>query len=280
MFNTVKNTAVARGNCSPQVLPVKRPGRKSWKDRLNEAIQVHLDINYSALEIRERIKRSLIRKKAAANKAEQLTFDLFRRISAHSGIPTEELQKDREFVLDRNKPENIELALEKFEKFIKFMAFKFLWSGIGLDDLAQRGRIGVWEAFEDFKVERECSFFTFAINKIRWSMLNLMRDCHRHKALSLDEEIDETGALIHEVIPAPEPRMSIYDSVLISEVWALVDRLPEKSRRVLYLRFEEGLSLLNTGKLLGFSKQHAEKEEKKAIELLKNIVLNAEGSEA
>ncbi|MGO9014698.1 MAG: sigma-70 family RNA polymerase sigma factor [Dissulfurispiraceae bacterium] len=277
----VKSTTVARGSGPPPVLPVKR-GRKSWKDRIDGAIQVALGINLSTLEMTEPRKKVQTRKKTSGNKAEQLELDLFHLISEKTGIPTEELQKDREFVLDRNRPENVDLAIEKLDKFIKAIAYKFVRSGVYFNDLVEQGRIGVWEAFEKFDADQNCSFFTWAIYKIRWAMLGLIKDPDmRYSDASLDEEFDDSGCSLHEVIPAPEPRTSVHNEILLREIWQYVDRLPEKLRKFAHLRFnpDDELTLQEIGDALGFSKQNAEQTEKKVIALLKSMILDAKVSQ-
>ena len=275
MLNTVKSATVVRGSGPPPSFQVKKPGPKSWQSRLDGAIQVYLGINLSDLDIAMPQKRVRLRRKV--DKPEQLELDLFRILEDY-GIPRAELDENRELILDKSRPETVDLAIEKLKKYIKFIALKLSIPGVYFDDLVEQGRIGVWNAWDSYDASKGASFFTWTIYRVRWAMLDLMdEEKKKYKDSSIDEEIGEDGVSFHEVIPAPEPRMSVCDSVLLKEIWDHVDRLPERFKKFTYLRFnpDDELTLQEIGDLMGFSRQHAEKMEKKVIALLKSMILDA-----
>lgn len=71
--------------------------------------------------------------------------------------------------------------------------------------------------------------------------------------LSLDALIGESAASFHELIEDVAAEKAA-DVAQVSEIWAAVERLPERSRRILRLRFIEGRTLEETGAVLNLTR--------------------------
>jgi RNA polymerase sigma factor (sigma-70 family) len=89
--------------------------------------------------------------------------------------------------------------------------------------------------------------------------------------VSLDESRDDYDSL-HETIPCPSS-VSPDKQVLIEEVWELVDNLPLQQQKVVNLRYKDGKTLEQAGKVLGVTKERVRQIEKKALDALRALLV-------
>lgn len=132
---------------------------------------------------------------------------------------------------EQGKPATVEEALQQFEALIRAFARRFARHIPGAEendlvsDLIQEGNWGVWQAFEKFEENRNCSFATYAVRRLRWRMIGWVMENYKIKTVPLDAE-DADGNTLAECIADPQPGLSIYDRVLLDEIWRAVQKLP------------------------------------------------------
>lgn len=71
--------------------------------------------------------------------------------------------------------------------------------------------------------------------------------------VSLDAMFNEEGGNLYEVVEDPGARAASQGAE-VSEVWKAMERLPERARYIMKLRFVEGRTLEETGKLLSLTR--------------------------
>ena len=138
----------------------------------------------------------------------------------------------------------MECLLEKYRDMVRKEARKFFLAGGDEEDLIQEGMIGLFKAVQDYDVDQEASFFSFARLCVTRQLYSAIEASNRKKHsplnsyISLYEREDGEGSLIdmmeseHETNP---------EELLVSQEHAksleerLEKDLSELERRVLYL---------------------------------------------
>lgn len=103
-----------------------------------------------------------------------------------------------------------EMFFEKYRPFIISKAKSFYPSiknrGYELNDLVQEGMVGLSQAIDDFKEQKNVKFASFASVCIERQMITFVRDANRKKhrllngSLSIDSDTDKRGTPLMEVI--------------------------------------------------------------------------------
>lgn len=138
-------------------------------------------------------------------------------------------------------------------------------STFDIADLEQIGRIALLEACRKHDPERDITFLIYLRQRIRGAMLDHVRGAPYREAghAQLDMEWESP------FLPRTEEKSS--DPFLSRSV----DALPPRQRKVLDLRFCEGLSQNETAAALGVSRRTARREEASAIAELRRRLKRA-----
>ena len=133
----------------------------------------------------------------------------------------------------------MDYIMEKYKNLVRKEAY-----GGENDDLIQEGMIGLFKAVQDFNVEQETSFYSFAKLCITRQMYSAIEASKRKKHsplnsyISLYETSEEQGSLIETMAAGQE---SNPEELLVSREYAellemkLEESLSELENRVLYL---------------------------------------------
>ncbi len=158
------------------------------------------------------------------------------------------------------------------------------------DDLVCEGMVWMIEAARRYDPARGVTFATYAATYIRGGVLSAIRDqmgavrlprcrwAHGERPAvshSLEQPIlpdgDETSTPANRI--ADERRPSSFEAVALEElrrlVRAEVEALPPALRKVIESRFDDELTLRETGELLDVTRQGAQKCERRALDLLR-----------
>ena len=138
----------------------------------------------------------------------------------------------------------IDYIMEKYKNLVRKEANAMYLLGGGNDDLIQEGMIGLFKAVQDYDVEQETSFFSFARLCVTRQMYSAIEASKRKKHsplnsyISLYETNEEQGPLLETMAAGQE---SNPEELLVSREYAelletrLEEILSDLENRVLYL---------------------------------------------
>ncbi|MCO5045765.1 MAG: sigma-70 family RNA polymerase sigma factor [Verrucomicrobia bacterium] len=89
--------------------------------------------------------------------------------------------------------------------------------------------------------------------------------------VSLDALFTEDGGNLHEVVEDTQAPDAMH-AAEVAEVWQAIDSLPERSRHIMKLRFVEGRTLEETGKLLKLTRARIKQIQDGALKKLRQIL--------
>lgn len=186
-------------------------------------------------------------------------------------------------------------AVKQFAPFVWKTAKRFSGHGVSFDDLVQEGLIAVAVAAREWREDGGASMLTW----IRRPVISAMMKCVRYASaqgmsrraqgkrkglvclgrgakirhVSMDEEIDtdlgSDRSTLHDVIGHFEEPP---DFLALRQLPGAIARLRREERRVIRLRFVDGLTLQEVGELMGFSRERARQIEAVALGKLRGLV--------
>jgi RNA polymerase sigma factor (sigma-70 family) len=135
------------------------------------------------------------------------------------------------------------------------------------DDLFQEGRLGVMRALEDFDPERGKNFFKFA----KWHIQTRIRRYLLREMRRKETPVAEPRPADDMIAEGADDRMERLEGQHV--LMGALDFLPDKDRRVIFMRF--GLdgsgpqTCQQVGQQLGISRQRVQQIESKALKSLR-----------
>ena len=168
-------------------------------------------------------------------------------------------------------------------RLVVYITRKFENTGVEQDDLISIGTIGLIKAINSFRTEKNIKLATYASRCIENEILmHLRRTARLKNDISIDEPLnvdwDGNELLLSDVLGTDCE--SVYSGVesgvekeLLSSALA---RLPDRERRIMYMRFglggEEEMTQKDVADRLGISQSYISRLEKKIIERLKKEI--------
>lgn len=92
--------------------------------------------------------------------------------------------------------------------------------------------------------------------------------------VSLDTLINEDGTTLYEVIEDVDAK-AVSNGAENSEVWAAIKQLPERSQKIMQLRFIEGRTLEETGKALNLTRARIKQIQDASLKKVRGLLGNA-----
>ena len=169
------------------------------------------------------------------------------------------------YLVSENNEDAKEIFFYKYKSIVELKAKKLypyvMNKGYELNDLIQEGMIGLSQAINDYKEQKNVQFSTFASICIERQIMTFVRDVNRQKhkilndSLSIDSTIDKKGRPLME-IAFDEKNRNPEDSLIeLDEEVEMLDKiksvLTDKEYEVFELRlqgfsYQEMALLLNT----------------------------------
>lgn len=107
-------------------------------------------------------------------------------------------------------PQSAEEAVVACEPLVAMLANSYYAPGLDRDDSLQAGRVGVWQAWRDWRAETKVPWGSFVKLCVERQMITALKTARRRKHGPLSEAVsfhapvgDEDGATLAEVIPMP-----------------------------------------------------------------------------
>ena len=92
-----------------------------------------------------------------------------------------------------------------------------------------------------------------------------------HNSVSLDQVVGDSSTPFHELVEDTKNE-SASDLAEKAEVWEAIKQLPERSRKILQLRFIEGRTLEETGQMLDLTRARIKQIQDESLKKLQQIL--------
>ncbi len=166
-------------------------------------------------------------------------------------------------------------------RLVVYIAKKFEKSGVSIDDLISIGTIGLIKAVKTFCPSKNIKLATYASRCIENEVLMYLRKIgHRKNEISIDEPLntdwDGNELLLSDILSTDEDTVSleIENEDMIRVLMEAVDNLPERERKIIYLRFglrsDKEYTQKEVADMLGISQSYISRIEKKILNELKS----------
>ena len=174
------------------------------------------------------------------------------------------------------RPEARAALIEHNLRLVVYIARRFENTGVGLEDLCSIGTIGLIKAISTFRTDKNIKLATYASRCIENEILMYLRKLSASRSIiSLDEPLntdwDGNELLLSDVLgtDADEVSRTLEDDVERQMLLDAVDRLDERERRIISLRFglrgRRELTQKQVADLLGISQSYISRLEKRII---------------
>ena len=161
-------------------------------------------------------------------------------------------------------------------RLVVYIARRFENTGVGLEDLCSIGTIGLIKAISTFRADKQIKLATYASRCIENEILMYLRKLSGTRSVvSLDEPLntdwDGNELLLSDVLgtDADEISRTLEDDVERQMLLEAVDRLEEREKRIISLRFglrgRRELTQKQVADLLGISQSYISRLEKRII---------------
>ena len=162
---------------------------------------------------------------------------------------------------DEERAELREVLVQQYIGLVEFLARRFRNRGEPLEDLVQVGTIGLLKAIDRFDLGREVEFSTYATPTVVGELKRHFRDKgwavrvpRRLQELHLELSNDAGSTSFADQLGGEDEHLENleYRASLAPEM----AKLPERERRILYLRFFRGMTQSEIADRLGISQMH------------------------
>ncbi len=204
-------------------------------------------------------------------------------MAMETGVKEVELRDLWRRYKEQGDPTARERLVVAYSPMVKFVAGRL---GAGLPshvedaDLISYGLVGLIGAIERFEPERGIKFETFAMTRIRGSIIDELRslDWVPRSVRSRAREIEQAQAkLEHELQRAPtadegaaDPQEALASNEVKDRLTEAIGSLPEREQLVVALYYYENLTLREIGEVLGVTESRVSQLHTKAVMRLKS----------
>ena len=168
-------------------------------------------------------------------------------------------------------------------RLVVYISRKFDNTGVDADDLISIGTIGLIKAINSFKTDKNIKLATYASRCIENEILMYLRRTSRLKTeVSFDEplntDFEGNELLLSDILGTDTDVVygGIESSVEKELLKDALSKLPERERKIMYMRFglggKEEMTQKDVADFLGISQSYISRLEKKIIERLKREI--------
>lgn len=166
-------------------------------------------------------------------------------------------------------------------RLVVYISKKFENSGVAIDDLISIGTIGLIKAVRTFCPDKNIKLATYASRCIENEVLMYLRKIsHMKNEISLDEPLnvdwDGNELLLSDILYVDEDSvsLSVENDDIIRVLMECVEKLSERDRKIIYLRFgldaENEYTQKEVADILGISQSYISRIEKRILDSLRN----------
>ena len=187
------------------------------------------------------------------------------------------------YLVSENNDDARDIFFKKYDNLIKMKASKYtsfvLSKGFDFNDLFQEGRLGLTQAINDYKEQKDVQFSTFANlcieRQIASFLRNIARDKHKilNDSLSLDTTTNSVGRPLTELLLDDkniDPEVSFIEMEEKEELFSKIDKVLTESERDVFNLRVQGFTYKEISQLLNTT----EKAVDRAMSRIKNKISN------
>ena len=186
--------------------------------------------------------------------------------------------------LDQGEEQARSTLIERNLRLVVYIARRFENTGINIEDLISIGTIGLIKAINTYRTDKNIKLATYASRCIENEILMYLRkNASQRGEVSLDEPLntdwDGNELLLSDVLgtEADTVMRPIEDDVDRQLLAAAIDKLPEREREIIVLRFglqgRQEQTQKEVADKLGISQSYISRLEKRIISRLKREIL-------
>ena len=186
--------------------------------------------------------------------------------------------------LDQGEEQARSTLIERNLRLVAYIARRFENTGINIEDLISIGTIGLIKAINTYRTDKNIKLATYASRCIENEILMYLRkNASQRGEVSLDEPLntdwDGNELLLSDVLgtEADTVMRPIEDDVDRQLLAAAIDKLPEREREIIVLRFglqgRQEQTQKEVADKLGISQSYISRLEKRIIDRLKREIL-------
>ena len=186
--------------------------------------------------------------------------------------------------LDQGEEQARSTLIERNLRLVVYIARRFENTGINIEDLISIGTIGLIKAINTYRTDKNIKLATYASRCIENEILMYLRkNASQRGEVSLDEPLntdwDGNELLLSDVLgtEADTVMRPIEDDVDRQLLAAAIDKLPEREREIIVLRFglqgRQEQTQKEVADKLGISQSYISRLEKRIMDRLKREIL-------
>ena len=188
-------------------------------------------------------------------------------------------------VSENNDEDAKKIFFEKYDNIIRMKASKYSKfvssKGFDFNDLFQEGRLGLTQAINDYKNQKNVKFYTFANLCIDRQIASFLRNIAREKhqvlnnSISLDSTTNTIGRPITELILDDkniDPEVSFIEMEEKEELFSKIDKVLSNSEQDVFNLRLQGFTYKEISQLLNITEKSVDGSMRRIKMKIKNII--------
>ena len=150
---------------------------------------------------------------------------------------------------------------------------RFSNTNMNMEDIVAYGMIGLIKAVDTFRLDKKCTFTTYASKCIDNEILMYIRR-ESYRYVSLDELIGDDDLTLNDLIIDPSINIEgdYMDKEEIKDINGVINLLNSKDKCLFNLYFRDGYSQIEISNILGLSQSYISRRIKMLVDKLEELL--------
>ena len=188
-------------------------------------------------------------------------------------LSREELERNFKLMKDNNIEVRETIILHNI-KLVFYRYYKrFSNTNMNMEDIVAYGMIGLIKAVDTFRLDKKCTFTTYASKCIDNEILMYIRR-ESYRYVSLDELIGDDDLTLNDLIIDPSINIEgdYMDKEEIKDINGVINLLNSKDKCLFNLYFRDGYSQREISNILGLSQSYISRRIKMLVDKLEELL--------
>ena len=188
-------------------------------------------------------------------------------------LSREELERNFKLMKDNNIEVRETIILHNI-KLVFYRYYKrFSNTNMNMEDIVAYGMIGLIKAVDTFRLDKKCTFTTYASKCIDNEILMYIRR-ESYRYVSLDELIGDDDLTLNDLIIDPSINIEgdYMDKEEIKDINGVINLLNSKDKCLFNLYFRHGYSQIEISNILGLSQSYISRRIKMLVDKLEELL--------